>query len=167
MRTIKIVFTKSKKTLPIFSWLVRLWTWKPYSHVARNKVILGESMFYQASEGKVNYENWKVFSKKHYIVKTYYLHVPDEIELKMSIACLKEAGKSYAMLQNMGIVIVDVLGVLGIRATNPFKKGRNCSELLYLNVLKPLCPDLDYRPDLIKPHHIEEILVNKLGLTEA
>ena len=51
--TIEIVFTKSKKILPIGSWLIKLWTNKPYSHVARAVDIKNWGKgYYQASEGK-------------------------------------------------------------------------------------------------------------------
>lgn len=57
--------------------------------------------------------------------------------------------------------MVDITKILGIKATNPWKKGRNCSELIYLKVLVPMFGDLGYNPDTIKPYHIEDILISK------
>ena len=158
---VDIIFTKSKKFMPIFSWAIRAWTRKPYSHVVRHKEILGEKMFYQASEGKVNYEHKKIFDKKHEVVRFYRIKVPKSLEREMGRACLQEAGQPYATMQNVGILIQDILQFFGISFKNPWKKGRNCSELLYVTVLKPMFPDLNLNPDSVKPHHIEQILIDR------
>lgn len=162
MKTIEIVFTRSKKKFPIVSWLIMLWTWKPYSHVARGLEVQdwGKS-YYQANEGKVNYEYHTSFNKKHKIVKIYRILVPEELDRNIRKACFQEAGANYGIMQNLGIMLVDIAALFGKKINNPWKKGRNCSELLYLKVLKKMYPDLDYNPDTIKPHHIEEILTTK------
>lgn len=58
-------------------------------------------------------------------------------------------------MQNAGIVFVDV----GLLKDTPWKDGRNCSELIYIKVLKKMIPELDYNPDTIKPHEIENIIL--------
>lgn len=161
MRTVQIVFSKSKLALPIGSWLIRLWTWKPYSHVAKHTIINSEHMFYQSNDSKVNYEHRDVFLKKHEIVKAYKIKVPTNLADSVDRGCLRNAGKPYALFQNLGIVLVDIARLLGIKISNPWKQGQNCSELLYSRVLSKLYPDLDYDPDTIKPHHIERILIEK------
>lgn len=157
--TIEIVFTKSKKKFPVGSWLIRAWTKKPYSHVARAvpRRDWGKG-YYHASEGKVHYEFESLFHKKHEVVKKYVLEVPKEFEMEVRRGCWEDSGKKYASMQNLGIVLVDIAKVFGVKLTNPWKDGRNCSELLYLKVFKQLKPDLNYDPDTIKPHHIEEII---------
>lgn len=154
-----LVFTKSKKFLPIGSWLIRLWMNKPYSHVAREKNIMGETLYYQASEGKVNYENKSVFNKKHEIVARYEIDVTEEMSRQISRDCLIDAGKKYGFLQNIGIVIAKIFGL----KTNLFSEGRNCSELLTLRVLFNKYPELKekYNPDLIEPNELEQILIEK------
>lgn len=166
MKKLKIVFTRSKKMVPLFGWAVQLWTWKPFSHVALEVELswLDRPMYFQASEGSVNYEYADHFDKKHEIVSTYELYVPEELYKQMSKKRLEHAGEQYGILQNVGIVITDVAKLLGIDMDNPWKKGKNCSELLYTVVLKPMYPTLDYDPQKIKPHHIEDILVKYLNL---
>ena len=162
MKELKIVFTKSKKKFAIGSWLIRWWTGQEYSHVA--KEIIRQNWgagYYQASEGKVNYEHESIFLQKHEIVKEFILLVDTKLDFSIKEACWRECGNDYGTMQNLGILLVDIAAKLGIRATNPWKKGRNCSELLYLTVLKQMYPELDYNPDTIKPHHIEEILTTK------
>lgn len=159
MRELEIVFTKSKKCFPVFSWAVIAWTRKPYSHVAKGHEVKDwGKAYYHASEGKVNYEYHTVFNQKHEVVEKYVLLIPTELRSEINKACFHEAGKKYGMLQNVGIVLVDIAAKFGKKLSNPWKDGRNCSELLYLKVFKVLKPELDYDPDTIKPHHIEEII---------
>ena len=152
---LKIVFTKSIVKIPIFSRLIMWWTNKPYSHVAR-EVIRHDwgAGYYQASEGNVNYEHESIFNTKHKIVAEYALLVDKELELEIRKSCWQECGKKYGMLQNLGIFLID----LGLISKNPWKEGRNCSELIYLKVLKKMCSKLNYNPDTIKPHEIEKII---------
>lgn len=158
MNTIKLVFTKSKKKLPIGSLLIRWWTKKPYSHVARALTMCTWGAgYYQASEGKVNYEHEDVFNTKHKIIREYNIPITKEIKDSVEKMCWQDAGKKYGYLQNLGILLID----LKITKHNPWKQGRNCSELIYIKVLKPMFPELNYNPDTIKPHEIEEILIKK------
>lgn len=163
MRTVKIVFTKSKKKLPIGAWLIRLWTWKSYSHVALEVPIgfLKRPMYFQANEGKVNYEYGDHFDKEHQIVKRYRIKVSDPVYNFMKKERMMSAGENYGHLQNLGIVLTDIAKLFGIKLKNPWKKGRNCSEIIYSKILLPMFPDLSYDPETIKPHHIERILKSK------
>lgn len=162
-KKVKIVFTKSKKRLPIFSWFIRLWTWKPFSHVALEVPVsfLKRPMYWQANEGKVNYEYADNFDREHEITHSYEISIHESIYSKMKTLRLMAAGENYGYLQNIGIVLVDIAKLLGFNIKNPWKKGRNCSELLYVYVLKPMFPELNYNPDTIKPHHIDKIIKEK------
>ena len=158
MRRLEIVFTRSKKRFAIFSWLIMLWTKRPYSHVARKSLVREQiPLYYQANEGKVNYEHESVFNRKHKTVKTYTILIPDLQYREISDACLMEAGKKYAAMQNISIMLID----LGITEKPIWKDGRNCSELLYVTVLKEIFKDLDYNPDTIKPSDIESIILDR------
>jgi hypothetical protein len=159
MEKLTIVFTKSKKKFPIFSWLIRLWTRKSYSHVARKMQIsfLDEPSYFQANEGKVNWEYETYFKKKHEIVMVLSFDITKEERAKFNKLCWEQVGAPYGMLQNVGIVYVDIMKLLGIKVNNPWKKGMNCSEVLYRTIFKVRHPELDYDPDTIKPHHIGEI----------
>lgn len=163
-RNLEIVFTKSKKKLAIVSKLIMLWTKKPYSHVARKLVVHGGiELYYQASGSQVNYECKEVFDTKHEIVLTRIIQIPSEIYMEIGNACLKEAGKPYGYMQNLGIALVDLCSFFGVNIQNPWKKGLNCSELLYITVLKRMYPELNYNPNTIKPHHIDEIIERIYG----
>lgn len=162
MKELKIVFTKSKKKMPLFSWAIMVWTGKPYSHVAREVEVRDwGKAYYQSSDNKVNYEYHTVFEKKHEIVKCYTLTISDEVDGEIRKACYQEAGKQYATKQVFGMLLVDTLGFFGIKIKNPWKEGRTCSESLYARAFKLIFPDLDYNEDTIKPEHIEEIILDR------
>ena len=56
-KILRILFTKSRKKFAFASWLIKWYTKKPYSHVARAIQIRDWGYrYYHASEGKVNYE---------------------------------------------------------------------------------------------------------------
>lgn len=159
MRKLTIVFTKSKKKLALGSKVIRMWTGKDYSHVALRfeSRIFKTPTYYQASDGLVNYMSGTQFDKKHEIVKSYEIEVEDEPYVKIREECHNEAGAPYGFMQNLGIVLADLCNLIGIKISNPFKTGRNCSELMYVHVFKNLdSKELD--PDLVKPHHIEELI---------
>ena len=173
MKELEIVFTKTRKKIPIVSWIIRWYLsilkngWKGivrlynYSHCARGFYALGDiKMYYQANEGKVNYENEIPFLSKHEIVKSYKIQVNDEIYKKISRDCLKDAGVKYGLKQNLGIILVDIFELFGKKINNPWKSGKNCSELIYENVFKILFPELSYNKDTIKPHQIEKIILD-------
>lgn len=168
MKDLEIVFTHSIVKFPILSWSIRWYTsvikngWKgifkldDISHVAREVVRRDwGSGYYQASDGNVNYEHESVFKTKHKIVKSYILKIHPELEMNIRKACWEDCGKKYGIMQNIGIVLVKA----GFKKDNPWKDGRNCSELLYVKVFKLLIPELDYNPDTIMPHEIEDIIL--------
>lgn len=163
MKKIDIVFTKSKKKLPLGSWAIRLWTWKSYSHVARKLSLpfVEKSSYFHANEGKVNYEYETWFLKDHIVVKQYRIEVPDDVYSELSKHCWSLVGQSYGTWQNVGIILVDILKLFKLKIKNPWKHGVNCSELLYITIFKPMFPELKYDPDTIKPHHIEKIIIDK------
>jgi hypothetical protein len=164
MREIEIVFTKSRKKLPIGSWLFRWWTGREYSHVARRLWVPGfdHPSYFQANEGKVNYEYAPHFLREHTIVKEYKIEVTNEAYAKISRACWESKGENYGSKQNIGIALCNIAKKLGFNnCRNPWKKGKNCSELIYVNIMKPMFPDLDYDPNTIRPHDIENIILER------
>jgi hypothetical protein len=63
-------------------------------------------------------------------------------------------------MQNVGIMLTDIYHKITKKETkNPWTKGRNCSELLYVECFKIMLPELNYDENKIKPHQIEEIIL--------
>ena len=161
MKELDIVFTKSKKKFPIASWAIMWWTNKEFSHVAKgSEVREWGTRYFQSSEGKVNYEYEKFFLKKHKIMKRYKLLISDELDMKIREACYKESGNTYGVMQNIGIALTDIYyWIFKKNIENPWKKGRVCSEILYTTCFKIMIPELNYDENKIKPHEIEDIIL--------
>lgn len=157
---LELVFTKSKKKLPLGSWLIRLWTWKPYSHVARKLSIsfLDKPVYFQSNETKVNWEYEDHFFKDHEVVRSYEVEISREQLGQLNKTCWEQVGVKYGFLQNLGIAYVDFMNLFGIKVKNPFTSGMNCSEVIYRNAIIPIYGDHGYNPNSIKPHQIEEII---------
>ena len=82
--------------------------------------------------------------------------------------CYEEAGKIYATMQNVGIFITDViLDLFRIKMKNPWTRGRNCSEILYSKCFKIMIPTLQYNENKIKPHEIEDIILEYFKQIES
>lgn len=162
MKEVEIVFTKSKKLFPVGSLLIRLWTRRSYSHIAYKIQVMGETLYYHSSEGKVNYEHESVFNRKHEIVQSYTVKVPENIYINIKQECFRQAGENYGFMQNLGIVLMDIADIFSINMKNPWKKGKNCSELIYLCIISKMYPNYDLDANYVKPHHIENILISEL-----
>lgn len=158
----EVVFTKSKKKFAIGSKAIMLWTGKNYSHVAIGLEVRDWGVtYFQASEGDVNYNFNTFFNKKHEIVKSYKLKLPKTLVTDLRKSFYQNQGEGYAFFQNLGIACLDVLEkITGKIFKNPFTRGKNCSELAFVKVFKPLLGDKvsEYDENTIKPHHIEDII---------
>ena len=168
MKLITFVFTRSKKVFPIVSWIICLLTRRKYSHVALEINIdnLSKPMYFQSNESKVNYEYSDYFLKENEIIKKYELYVKEDLYNDLAKQRLMSVGENYGHLQNLGILFVDLLKFIKVDINNPWKKGKNCSELIYTCILKNIEPKLNYNANTIKPNEIEDILVNYLKLQE-
>jgi hypothetical protein len=164
MRQIDIVFTKSRKKIPILGTLIRLWMCKPYSHVARRLIVPGfeHASYFQANEGKVNYEYAPHFLRENQIVKEYSFEVENKVYSEIARNCWTAKGENYGYMQNLGIFLVNLAAMIGLKIKTPWKKGRNCSEILYVSVFKQMYPELDYNPDTIRPDDIENIIKERI-----
>jgi len=169
MRSIKIGFSKSKKSIPWGSWLIRLYQWTPFSHTyARLKTpSLGSDTFLHASEGKVQRMSQVQFEKRHEIIEEFTIELDDFQYMTMKHHIHYFSGDDYSFWQNIGIAVVDLARLVGIRATNPWQSGWNCSEFV-MTVLKPLYPSKfeGIDPNTVTPKEIYNILnlLKKEGL---
>jgi hypothetical protein len=59
-------------------------------------------------------------------------------------------------MQNIGVVFCDLFGA----KTNPFKKGKNCSEVV-CEILKSEGYKFTKDADLVTPEDIEKVLLSK------
>lgn len=161
MRTVTIGFSKNADN-KIFSVGLQEYMNRDYSHCFvkyHTKQHLGDDAIYHSSlSAGVGYMSQTIFEEDNKIVMLFELEVTDEVYKEIKEALFKVCGRKYGMMQNIGIVIVNLLKNNGIKIKNPFDKGENCSEMVYRHVLMELFPEHKYDPDTITPREVEDIL---------
>lgn len=155
---IKIVFTKPKnKILPIGSYLIRLYQKTGYSHVALIfQTSRGKKLVYEAVGSGIRYISKNKWLENVIVVESFELEISAENYIQIIDYCIENAGYDYGFMQNIGIAVAEIFNL----KKNPFKKGKNCSEVLAevlvkngFDVTKPL--------DLVTPKDINDILVSR------
>lgn len=144
MKEIYIGFSKSKKRLPIGSWLIRLYQGcTEYSHIyirVRMKTLPSDKIFH-ASEGKVQNMSGTQFDKRHEVVEEYSITVDDGTYKRLIRELHEASGDDYGIMQNIGLLYTDMMREwFGKRVPNPFTAGFNCSEFVrdMLEVVYPI-----------------------------
>jgi hypothetical protein len=164
MRKITVGFSKNADN-KVFSRGLQDYMDRDYSHCFVKyftKRHLGDDAIYHSSlSAGVGYMSQTIFEENNTIVLMYEIEVSDEMYTSIREGLFKVCGRKYGMMQNIGILLVDALRKLGIKAKNPFVKGENCSEMVYRHILSVLYPEYDYDPDTISPKDVEDILNKK------
>jgi len=155
MEKITIGFSKSKKKLPIGSWLIRAYLGTSYSHVYLKfySESLNRTLIYEAVGSGVRFIGSKAWGEHAEEVKSYTIEIKKCNQVRLLQYCVDNAGLDYGYGQNVGIVIADVCNL----DKNPFAKGLNCSEVLG-DILKLEGYKVEKDANLLTPLDIDKIL---------
>lgn len=158
MEQITIGFSKSKKFLPIGSWLIRAYMGTPYSHVYLKfySESLNRTLIYEAIGSGVRFVSPKVWDEHATEVKSYTIQMEKCNKVKLMQFCVDNAGIEYGFWQNVG---VPMSGILKLKK-NPFHTGLNCSEVIG-DILKLEGYDISKDGNLLTPLDIDKILESK------
>lgn len=132
MAIIKVGFSKSRKSLPIVSLLIRLIERTKFSHAyVKFPVKRWElDLIYQATGSGVGFSGPKAFEHDHEVVEEYEIEVSDEAKDRILKWCAERAGQKYSKKEICGFLIKRLANVFGIKMANPFKdEGYVCTEL--------------------------------------
>lgn len=164
MKTIYVGFSKSKKKLPIGSWVIRFYQRTPFSHVYIRLPIVPRfpsDKILHASEGLVQNMSKTQFDKKHRIVKEFPIEITESRYRHLIDKMHELSGADYSYMQNVGIFIVSMLRYIGIKIRNPWRKDWNCSEYV-AHVLWEDVPGFNqFDPNLVTPKDLYTILSNE------
>ena len=155
MSTITIGFSKSKKRLPIGSWLIRLYENTPYSHVYLkfHSETLNRVLIYEAVGSGLRFIGSKAWGSHAVEVASFDVAMIQANYVTLLQYCVDNAGTEYGFMQNVGVVISRLFKL----KSNPFQKGKNCSEVVS-EVLKLEGYTLKVSPNLSTPRDIYEML---------
>lgn len=159
---IKVHFTRNSKG-KIFSRAIQWYEGMPVSHVCVEiQTKYGPFIYHSRFENGVSLMPKERFLKDNEIMETYSFKLTTNQFEEMRKELLMSLGETYALMQNLGIIIVDFLRRRGLRISNPWKSGQNCSELVYSNIVPYLFEDYkDIPRDLVKPSQIRGIFKEK------
>lgn len=133
MRTLSIGFSKPKKWKP-FAWLIMKGYGAPYDHVyvRIHSDLYKRDLIYQASKMMVNFMGIDVFQSENEIIKEFPVSISDDQYVKMMQFAIDNAGKPYGTLEAVGLAVVRLAQLVGIKIKNPLGDGGKtyvCSEL--------------------------------------
>jgi len=147
-----IGFSKPKnKVLPIFSWLIRLVEWTPYSHVYLqwHNAYTDKLLTYEAGGSSVHFKGKRIFNETIIPIHEFSIEIDDTQRRNLMAYCFEKAGTEYGVKQILGIGYVKFMCcLLNKKVKNPFMDGDKsmvCSELVG-NVLSDI---------LLKEHHLD------------
>lgn len=128
MKTITIGFSKSKKRFAFGSYIIRMFQKTTYSHVyiKFRSDSLNRTLIYEAVGGGLRFIGTKVWESHAEEVASFSIDISQENYVKLMQYCVDNAGTEYGFVQNIGIAMCELLSL----KTNPFKEGKNCSEVV-------------------------------------
>lgn len=158
LKHIRIGFSRPRNRIfPLFSWLVRLYMGKPYSHVylefMSDKSPI--TFIYEAVGTGVRFVGKRYWERYAQEVLHFDVYCSDkENYYELLEYCAQGEGQPYGFLQNIGVAIADLFNL----KSNPFKAGKNCSEVVakFLKKEEFILPNKEL--NLITPADIEEVL---------
>ena len=133
MKNISIIFSK-RTNFNLFSTLI-MWGLKtPFSHVAIKVADegTGQAMIAQASGLSVNYVSEEEFLSVETVIYQKDIQVSDAVYLAGKKWINSQLGKPYNIAAIFGFALQILLGMIGIKISNPFKEDGSsyvCSQL--------------------------------------
>ena len=167
MRKVIIGFSKTKKKLGIFSWIIRKIECTNYSHTyLKFTNSRGKGLVYQASHTMVNFMGEKIFLEQSEPIKEYEIELTDEQYAEMIDFCIDRAGIPYAAMENLGIGIARLLEIVGIKIHNIFgikRSAYKCSEIVAEFLENILKVDIPEDLDMVSPKQVHSVVENLYG----
>lgn len=138
---IYVGFSKHKGFSPL-SWLIMLCEHSNYSHsyIRVWSDSLECDLIYQATGSGVYFISKGLFDKTSESIEEYEIPVTKEQKTQLLKWAIEQSGKPYGVKQLMGLGLVRLLKLFGIKIKNPFSDGNStyiCCELV-MEALKHL-----------------------------
>lgn len=129
-----------------------------YSHayLKFESASLNRTLVYEAVGGGVRFVGSDLWKHKAEEVKQFSIEITDEQFIHIMRYCVDTAGISYGTMQNVGVILASLLKL----KNNPFKKGKNCSEVT-AEILQMKGYTFTKSLDLITPKDIDLALSSK------
>lgn len=131
---ITVGFSRHKGFAPL-SWLIMLCERTNFSHayIRLHSESLDRDLIYQATGAGVNFVGSVMFDQTAQVVEEYKIEISEDARKKLLQWCVDNAGKPYGRMQILGLGLVRLAKLVGIRMKNPFPNGNGayvCCELV-------------------------------------
>jgi hypothetical protein len=165
MNKIIVGFSRPKAWFSPFSWLIRLVTWSPYSHVYIKfySATYDRWLIYQASGTKVNFIGQTLFDAEEVLCGEFSISVCEKTIQKTVQFAIDKCGSPYGALQIVGFGWVLFMNLFGKKVKNPFYSTSSyfCSEIAndMLEEIKSVNDTMD--PAVASPRDVYNFLIAK------
>jgi len=164
MSELIIGFSRPNRWKP-FAKIIQAVESTPYSHVYVKWYSPSSDrwIIYQASGSAINFEGTKHFLLHAIPIEEYSLEISDESKRKLIQYAIDNCGVAYGIKQVLGIGIVKLAAIFGIKIKNPFSDGADtqvCAELLGRILEDVLGDNLNLDLDLAGPKALNEVVQN-------
>ena len=133
MNSIVVGFSRPKAWLEPFSWLIRLAYWSPISHAYIRFELNGIPVVFQASGLKINLVSEALFDSVEFVYKEFTLPIEEDKKKLLIEFAINQLGKPYNIWGILGMSIVRMGQLIGIKISSPFPYNGSsdfCSELV-------------------------------------
>lgn len=159
MKEIFACTSRSKKSFPIMSWIIRFFEGTDGSHALiywHRKS--GKKIAYQSTGHGVNFCGTHMLEANHEILHTAKFKVTDEGYDALLDFCIDNSDKPYSVKSIIGLAMMRACSYFNIIISNPFKDGdysQVCVET-YVRSLKAAGIDLGIDPEIAGLWEVEE-----------
>lgn len=160
-----IGFSRPRK-FKLFSWIIRKVEHSEYSHVYIKTYsnTLERWLIYQASGTAVNFIGQERFYNHNEPIVEYLFQTTDKTKHEFLQLAVDTVGTPYGVKQLVGIGLVRLGKLFGLRCKNPFRDGKAtyvCSELAAELLETLLGVDIEQDLDCIGPKELQQIIANR------
>ena len=134
MDTLIVGFSRPSGWFEPFSWLIRLAYWSRFSHAYVRLTIddLDREIIFQASGTAVNFIGSDLFDSREVIFKEFKFPISSDKKKALLQFAIDQLGKPYGVKGILGMGLVRIGELLGIKINNPFTYDQSsdfCSEM--------------------------------------
>jgi len=134
MTTLVVGFSKRKGFAPL-SWVIMLCEGTKFSHTFIHVYAdsIERDLIYQATGSGVHFVGRKAFDECAEVIESYPIQISEEDKKKLLQWSVDNAGKPYGYWQIVGLGLIRLAKLIGLRIKNPFSNGDKayvCCELV-------------------------------------
>lgn len=133
MGSLVVGFSRPRSWFEPFSWLIRLAYWSPISHAYIRFELDGIPVVFQASGMKINLISQSMFDSVDLPYKEFILPIAEDKKKALIQFAINQLGKPYNIWGILGMAVVRMGQLVGIKINSPFKYNGSsdfCSELV-------------------------------------